>query len=455
MMTLLRTNRFKSDFLDISKWSTLFLPTEIWRIRTESLSPFKAGMVRFLRTLLVSIKRFSDDNCRLHASSLTFFSLISIVPVLAMTFGIAQGFGFEKMLETLLYEKFPGQEQILSQGFAFAHNLLEKTRGGTLAGIGLAGLIWSVIKVFGHIESSFNTIWNIKKSRPIVRKFTEYLSMMIICPILFILSNSLTLFIKSELDIIIQKFSILGFVGFLFQAGLKLSPFILLWVLFTFLYMFMTNTKVHFKSALLAGVLAGTIFQFVQWGFIAFQVGVARYNAIYGSFSAIPLFLIWMQLSWLILLAGAEAAFAHQHIREYERETDTTKISRATRDKLALFVTYFLAKKFQGGETPLTIDDLSSQTGISIHLLCHILEDLVSGGVISETREDEGGAFVYQPARDICQFTIQFVLDAINHHGTNDLPILETPELKSISQCLDQIGHLVQKSESNRLLIEI
>lgn len=414
---------------------------------------------RFIKTFFqigrISFKRFSEDNCRLHASALTFFSLISIVPVLAMTFGIAQGFGFEQVLVSLLYEKFPGQETILTQGIEFAHNLLERTRGGTLAGVGLAGLLWSVVKVFGHIESSFNTIWNIKKSRPMIRKFTEYLSMMIICPILFILSNSVTLFIRTGLDVVAGRFAIFGLVSPLFQAGLKMVPLLLLWALFTFLYIFMTNTKVHFKSALLAGILAGTLFQFVQWGVIAFQIGVARYNAIYGSFSAVPLFLIWMQASWMILLAGAEVAFAHQNIHEYEPETGPSEISRGLRDKLSLFVTGHLSKRFQEGAPPAKIDGLSSQTGIPLRLLHPILDDLVSGGVISETREDTGGGFVYQPARDIQRFTIQFVLAAISSIGLNHLPILETPELKSISQCLDEMDRLLEKSGSNKRLIDL
>jgi len=446
---------FKTVLLNTLKWLALFLTIEIWRLQTRNLPPLKARMIRLLRTVLLSVKRFSDDNCQLHASALTFFSLISIVPVLAMTFGIAQGFGFEKMLENLLYEKFPGQEGVLSQGIEFAHNLLENTRGGALAGIGLVGLVWSVIKVLGNIESSFNDIWNVQKSRPLIRKFTDYLSIMLICPILFILSNSLTIFIKTEIDIIVHKFTVLGFFSPIFSGTLKLAPFFLIWMLFTALYMFMTNTRVNFKSAFLAGIIAGTAFQLLQWGLIAFQVGVARNNAIYGSFAAVPIFLIWLQMSWLILLAGSEVAFAHQHIHEYEFEPDTRRISRGFRDKLTILITHFISEKFKNGETPLGASTISSRTGIPIRLTQRILDQLVYGGILTKTREDNQGELVYQPARDISQFTIKFVLDAISNHGTDAIPIPETRELKAISNYLDKISDLVETSDANRLLNDI
>ena len=403
----------------------------------------------------MSFRRFSKDDCQLHASALTFFSLISIVPVLAMTFGIAQGFGFEKMLENLLYERFPGQEKILAQGIEFANNLLQRTRGGALASIGLVGLIWSVVKVLGNIEASFNDIWDIRKSRPMLRKITDYLSIILICPMLFILSNSLALLIKTEIDMVIHKFSMLGVFSPFFSVGFKLVPLILMWTLFTSIYMFMTNTKVNFKSALLAGILAGTVFQFFQWGLIAFQVGVGRYNAIYGSFSAIPLFLIWLQVSWLILLAGAEVAFAHQHIHEYELEPDTRHISRELQDKLALFITHFISKKFISGETPLNENNIASQTGIPIQLTRRILVQLVSGGILSETFNDHNNAKVYQPARDIHQFSIKFVLDAITHFGSDTIPLPDSETFQSISRLVDNLNDILSTSEANQKLTDI
>jgi len=273
-----------------------FIKHDVWRIRRTNLPPGKSFFLTLLRVLILSVRGFNEDKCELRASALTFYSLISIVPVAAMAFGIAKGFGFEKVLEAQLRSKLTGHEEILNNVIQFSHSLLESTKGGLLAGIGLIVLFWAVIKVLGQIEESLNDIWGIKEQRSLGRKFGDYLSLMLVCPILIILSSSVTIFVTTQVTLIMERITILGAFSPVVLFLMKLLPYSLLWGLFTFLYMFMPNTKVRFTSALLAGVVSGTIFQVVQWAYIAFQIGVAKYNAIYGSFAAFPLFLIWLQL---------------------------------------------------------------------------------------------------------------------------------------------------------------
>lgn len=434
---------------------TKFMKYDLWRFQTKSMPPPKAILIKFVRILFLCVEGFRKDKCYLHASALTFFSLISIVPVLAMVFGIAKGFGFEKLLENELYEKFPGQTEVLSQGIEFAKNLITNTKGGALAGIGLILLIWSVIKVLGHIESSFNEIWEITKSRSLIRKFTDYISIVIICPLLFTLSNSLTIIIKTQIEHVIQKFIILGiFTPFIF-VGFKLVPFILIWTLFTAIYMFMTNTKVKFSSALTAGVVSGTAFQIFQWGLIEFQVGVARYNGIYGSFAAIPLFLFWLQFSWIIMMIGSEIAFAHQHIDEYEFAPDAASINTAYKNKLSLFATKICVTDFQKGNTPLTASEISTKSGIPIRLCRKILKELAVSKILSETRDNSTDELVYQPAKDIHSLTIKYILDAINTCGTASLPVPETEFLKKITEAVEKMDHAIENSDGNLLLCDI
>lgn len=432
-----------------------FLKSDVWRFPTKSLPYTQAVAIRVIRIILLCIQQFSDDKCYLRASALTFFSLISIVPVLAMVFGIAQAFGFEQLLEDILYDKFPGQSDVLSQGIEFANNLIEKTRGGALAGVGLIVLIWSVIKVLGNIEASFNDIWEIKKSRVFIRKVTDYVSIVLICPLLFILSNSITIIIKTQIEHIFEKFLFLGFFRPFVFFGFKLTPFILMWFLFTAMYMFMTNTKVKFTSALLAGVVAGTAFQLLQWGLIAFQVGVARYNAIYGSFAAFPLFLFWLQYSWLILLVGAEISFAHQHVAEYEFAPDTEKISKAFRNKLCLYVSYVFLKEFKNGNTPLKAVEISGQTEIPIRLTVKILDILVRSKIINETRDNCSDELVYQPARDIHSYSLKSVLDAINTHGTDKIPLAHTDAYDKLTEAIEKIDDSISTSGGNVKLCDI
>ncbi|HQQ61563.1 MAG TPA: YihY/virulence factor BrkB family protein, partial [Kiritimatiellia bacterium] len=305
-----------------------FFKNDIWRIRSSRLPRGKSFFLNLLRVVILSIRGFDEDKCQLRASALTFYSLISIVPVLAMAFGIAKGFGFEKVLEAQLREKLSGHEEILNNVIAFSHSLLQNTQGGLIAGVGLVMLFWAVLKVLGHIEYSFNDIWGVKQQRSLSRKFADYLSLMLVCPVMLILSGGVTVFITTQVELILEKFAILGGFSPIVFFILEGLPYTMMWGLFTFLYLFMPNTKVRFASAFIAGILAGTIFQAVQWGYITFQVGVVKYNAIYGSFAALPLFLVWLQASWLIVLYGAEFAFAYQNVDTYEYEPDALAASR-------------------------------------------------------------------------------------------------------------------------------
>ncbi|MFA5618585.1 MAG: YihY/virulence factor BrkB family protein, partial [Syntrophorhabdaceae bacterium] len=218
--------------------------------------------------IILSIRGFDEDKCSLRASALTFYSLISIVPVFAMAFGIAKGFGFEKILEAQLRNKLTGQEEVLNNIILFSHSLLENTKGGLIAGIGIIVLFWAVIKVLGHIEDSLNDIWGVKEKRSLARKFSDYLSLMLICPVIIILSSGVTIFITTQITFTIQKISVLSALNPLIRSVLEILPCCLIWGLFTFIYIFMPNTKVRFTSGLLAGIVAGTIFQIVQWGYI-------------------------------------------------------------------------------------------------------------------------------------------------------------------------------------------
>ena len=323
-----------------------FMKHDIWRIRRTKLSPGKSFILNLVRVLLLSIRGFDEDKCQLRASALTFYSLVSIVPVAAMAFGIAKGFGFEKILEEQLRNKLAGHEDILANIIQFSHALLANTQGGLIAGIGLVVLFWAVLKVLGQIEYSFNDIWGIKEKRTFGRMFGDYLSLMLICPVILILSGGVTVFVTTQVNLIMEKFTILGSFSPIIFFLLKLLPYTLLWGLFTFLYIFMPNTKVKLSAGLIAGIIAGTTFQIVQWVYITFQIGVVQYNAIYGSFAALPLFLAWIQLSWLIVLYGAELSFAYQNVDTYEFEPDALQASHRLKTLLSLQITHHLIQNF-------------------------------------------------------------------------------------------------------------
>jgi membrane protein len=370
------------------------------------------------------IRGFDEDKCRLRASALTFYSLLSVIPVAAMAFGIAKGFGFARLLEKEILDKFSGQEEVVARIIDYANTLLENTKGGVLAGIGVAILFYSVLKVLSHIESSFNEIWGIKENRSIGRRFTDYLSIMLVCPLLVIISSSATVFITTQVTAITQKVTLLGTLSPLIFFILRILPYCLIWILFTFMYIFMPNTKVSFTSGLVGGIIAGTLFEVAQWAYISFQVGVARYNAIYGSFAVLPLFVLWLQLSWIIILFGAEICFAHQNVETYEFEPDGSRISPRFKKLLSLQISHLLVKNFSKGIKPVTARQISQTLEIPIRLVNDILHELVESRVFSDTLTGEYRELAYQPARDINGLTIQFVIEAMEKHGVDTIPVV-------------------------------
>ena len=434
---------------------TSYLKNGIWQVRLGDQPRPKAAFIKLLRTAVLSVRGFAEDNCQLRASSLTFYSLLSIVPVAAMAFGIAKGFGFEKKLQEQLLEQIPGQEQVLLQVVESAHRFLDNTKGGLIAGIGVVVLFWSVIKVLSHIENAFNRIWQIDKSRTFGRKFADYLSIMLIGPVLVIMSSSVTVYITTQLTQITQKTALLGMLSTLIFSVLKLLPYGLIWLLFTIMYMLMPNTRVRFLPGLVAGVFAGTAYQIAQWGYISFQIGVARYNAIYGSFAALPLFLIWLQASWLIVLFGAEISHAAQDHGQSRMVSGDTGISPHFNRLLALLVARFIVKRFASAASPPTAPEISRELALPGGLTARLLTDLVDSGTFSRTCSDGSDTPAYQPAADPGLLTVHHVLKCLSHKGSADIPIIRSAALKDLEDTLKAFDETAGSSAANRLLKEI
>lgn len=432
-----------------------FVKKDLWRIRLRELPFGKSFLVRQVRIVALALRGYDEDNCLLHASALTFYTLLSIPSVVGMFFGFAKGFGFEKMLEKELLASFPGQELIVTKIIEFATSLLENTKGGVIAGVGVLVLFWSVLKVMGHIEAAFNHIWEVQENRSWGRKFSDYLAIMIVSPILVLLSSSATVFIKTQVQQIAADIALFGYISSGIIFLLRFTSYFLIWVLFTLLYVIMPNTKVHLKAGLLGGVIAGTIYQIAQMIYIGFQIGAAKASAIYGSFAALPLFLMWVQLSWMIVLFGAELAFANQNVDTYEYEPDCLKTSLSFRQLAALQIVHRVVRRLAEGLDPLTAEQLSTRLEIPQRLVNHLLSDLVAAGVLAETRTESETEFGFLPARDINGLSIAAVLEALNAKGHDDIPVAETPVRKAIGESLERLRAAAAASPANRLLKDL
>ena len=432
-----------------------FLKTDIWRIRLKNYPRRKSFFLRQLRIIVLAVRGFAEDKCKFRASALTFYSLLSVVPVIAMMFGIAKGFGLEKRVETVFLQKMQGQEEAAKRVIDFANSLLENASGGFIAGVGVAFLFWAIIKVLSNIENSFNDIWGVKNPRTLGRKFSNYLSMMLVCPFLLIMASSATVVISTQVRVIIQQFSVFSAIGPLILFLLKLLPYCTIWIMFTFVFIFMPNTKVKLRSGFLGGVVAGTIFQIAQWIYINFQIGAAKYSAIYGSFAALPLFLLWLQISWLIVLFGAELSFAHQNVETYEFEQDCLSASYSFKKLLSLLITHLLVKNFCKAEQPWDAEKISYTLEIPIRLVRQILFELVGSGILSEVRKDDDKDVAYQPAIDVGKVTVKYVVESLEQRGNSAIPVGKTSELDKLSECLSTFANDIEKSPANILLKDL
>jgi len=432
-----------------------YISEDIWRIPLRDLTGVRALYIRIMRIIILSLRGFIRDNCLLRASALTFYTLLSVGPVVAMVFGIAKGFGLQSFLQTQLIKNFPGQQTFVEQVIQWGQALLENTRGSVIAGIGVIILFYSVIKVLHHIEQSINQIWEITRERSWRRKLSNYLSFILIAPILLIVASSVPVFITTQLVFISQKIAIFGHLSPLFANMVKLLPYGLFVIIFTFIYLIIPNTRVRWQSGLLAGVIAGTCYIITQFLYIHFQISVTVQNPIYGSLAALPLLLIWLHLGWTILLFGAEISFAHQNVDMYEFEPDLLKISPYFMRLLSLQVTHLLARRFANGRKPYSASMIAQKLQIPIPLVQRILKNLVASGLVTDVQKDKYAEPTYQPASDIHRWTITFVTDAMESNGVNKLPMVETEEIKSLSNSLQQMAQAVETSPANRLITDI
>jgi membrane protein len=421
-------------------------------MRLRDHSRGKSLFIRFLRIVVLAIRGFNENKCKFRASALTFFSLLSIVPVIALMFGIAKGFGLQERVAAQILEKMRGQEEVANKVIAFSNSLLDKTSGGVIAGVGVIFLFWTIISLLSNIEGSFNDIWGVVKPRTFGRKVSDYLVTMLVCPILLAVAGGATIFLSGQIQTLTEKFPMLNNFGPAFWLVMKLLPYLTIWISFTFIFIFMPNTKVRFVSGLIAGIVAGTLFQLVQWGYVNCQVQLTAKYAIYGSFAALPLFLLWLQFSWFIILFGAEVSFAHQNVETYEFEPDCLSASHSFKTLLSVLITQRLVRRFCDGEKPIDASDLSHELEIPVRLVRQLLYDLSESGIISEVRKGEDKELAYQPATDVDKLTVKFIIDRLEQRGTSSIPVLRSVEMDKLSDCLRQFDATIEKSPANILL---
>ena len=402
--------------IDFFKKIYNFIFFDIWKFTENELTRAQKFIFKFIKTVFIAIRGYIDDKLSVKASSLTYSVLFAAVPLIALVISISKGFSFsvDKLIENALNNSFIGNSELVPNLMGFVDKYLQTMGGGLFMGIGIVILLWSVLSFFIKVEDSFNEIWQVKKSRSIFRQFTVYFSAIIIIPVLIAFSSGFSFYVKTQLanSFIYNVFSPL------LSFGVKLIPYVINWLVFTLLYMMMPNTKVKFVNALIAGLFTGTIILIFQNLWISGQINLTRYNAVYGSFAAIPLLLFFIYVACLIILLGAEISYALQNIHFFDFETDTKNISIRYKNFITVFITYLVVKRFEKEEPPLSNDDIVQTYFLPIRLVNSILIQLVDSKVIVEVVDPKQRLKTYQPAFDIDLLTVGKLFEKLDTVGS-------------------------------------
>ena len=366
----------------------------------------------FIRLLIseLTAKRVFDS-----AAALTYSTILAIVPIMAVVFAVARGFGYSKYIETWFRDMLTSQPQAAEIIIGFVNSYLVHTKSGIILGLGLVFMLWTVLMLVSNIEKTFNDIWQVKKPRSLFRTFTDYIAMLFLVPIIIVVMAGISIFMATIADNLDQYVVISSVAHFL----IDLSPYILLSGAFFALYVFMPNTKVHLRSAILPAILAGTAMHWLQFFYIHSQIWVSSYNAIYGSFAALPLFMLWVQFSWIICLVGAELTYTMQNLEESAFMSDAKSMSHRYRMMLSALLLSLICKRFAEGRKPYTALELKLETNIPIRVTSELLYDMTQAHLILETytTDEKGDDPVYLPAESLDNLSVGTMIDRLESQG--------------------------------------
>ncbi|MEZ5554981.1 YihY/virulence factor BrkB family protein [Haliea sp.] len=385
-----------------------FLLNELWRVDLEQLSSLQRWSYKAIRFVFVLVREISQGQLTLRAMSLVYTTLLSMVPLLAVSFSVLKAFGVHNQIEPLLYNLVA---PLGEQGHEIVLNLLdfvENMKVGVLGSLGLALLLYTVVSLIQKVEVSFNYVWRAKSSRPISRRFSDYLSVIMVGPVLVFSAMGLTASMMNSS--VMQSVMDIEPFGSLLVLASRLLPLLLVIFAFTFAYVFVPNTRVNFASAFVGGVVGGSLWQGSGLVFAEFAAGSTKYAAIYSGFAILIMFMIWLYVSWLILLIGAQVAFYHQYPERIRLSDQRVALSGRFREQLTLLVIYQIARAFIGKAPPMTVDALSDALQAPPDRVAEAVELLASRDLLVETSSEPPE---YLVARDPSTMTVAQLLRSI------------------------------------------
>lgn len=401
------------------------------RVLLDRCGRFRPGeFVAWLRLVLAG---FAQDQCLVRAAALAFSTTLAVVPFLAVAFSIAKGFGFQNSAFTrgLLFQLTAGNKDAVSAIVGYINNTSVKTLGS----VGLLFLFVTVVSLLAVIEKTFNTIWGVKAARGPWRRLSDFMAVILACPLLFIVAVSLTATVQSSA--VMRVVHEVELISALYLTLLKLLPWLATGAGLFFIYAFIPNTRVRPGAALAGAVAGGLLWQLSLAALIRYQTFFAvNYNAIYGSLAQVPLFLVWMYLSWAIILFGAEVSFSVQHRETFAQEARAAAYSFEDRHKLAALALGLMSRAFASGEPPLSNDALAQRLGAPVKLVNEVLFMLAAAGIAAKL--DAPGGETFTLARPPADVRLLDVMQALSRFK-------ESPETLDIHRRFALVGELFEQ----------
>ncbi len=423
-----------------------FLYQQLWETDLSTLPRGRCGLIQTLRLLYVVVHELTAGQLTLRAMSLIYTTLISLVPLLAVSFSVLKAFGVQGKIEPFLLEFLtplgPKGEEIGVNIIGFIDNM----NVGVLGAVGLGMLFYTVVSLVQKIEQTFNHIWHIDSPRSFIRRVTDYLSVLMIGPVMVVSALAMTASMVSS-TFVQYVIGIEPFGTIFYYIGLTV-PYALIIMAFTFMYIFIPNTRVKIGPALTGAIVSGILWKTGGMLFATFAAGSAKYDAIYSSFAILIMFMIWLYLSWLIFLLGAQIAFYRQYPEYVRPLRGSIEISNREKERLALLAMYWIGKNYYQGLTSWTLQTLSTQLGVASDLLSNTLNHLTHSGLILEINDKDT---TYIPAKDLDAITLYELINITRN--ANDIAFgytLAQPEVERVLTGLDQAYTSVLGSKTLR-----
>jgi membrane protein len=353
---------------------------KIWEVEPSERNAFHRGLHSWLRIGVMAGRDFFQNLVKLQAMALAFKTLLSLAPLLAVVFSILKGLGVHNRMEPALAEALAPLGEKGTEITAHLIGVVDRMRAGALGIVGFVALFIIVMSLMATIEDAFNHIWRVKSPRKLSRKFSDYLSVVLVGPVLIFAAVTITATLQS--NVFVRQILAWEPFGSMVLGLLRLVPYLTLWGAFTFVYVFVPNTRVKLKSALVGSLVAALLWQTVGWGFATFVASSTRYDAIYSSFAVLLLFLLWLHVGWVIVLLGAQVTHAHQSIRSYRRDREQLTQTLAGREKIALEILLLIGVRFYRGLSPMRMDQIAARLEIPVNAVGDLMQVFENQGLV-------------------------------------------------------------------------